>query len=56
MKTRKKKVFPMDGPPRHVQALMESPRRNAAQLRAWLKENKHMRPETKDCINQALAR
>jgi len=43
---RKKRNYPMDGPPRHIQALMERPRTNRKELKAWAKDNKNMRPET----------
>lgn len=36
----------MDGPPRHIQILMLSPRRNHQELREWYKANKNMREET----------
>ena len=43
---RKLKKYPMDGPPRHIQTLMMSPRANHERLAEWLKHNTATRPET----------
>lgn len=40
------KKYPMDGPPRHIQTLMMSPRKNSTALAAWLKNAQNVRPET----------
>lgn len=43
---KKRKQYPMDGPPLHIQKLMKNPRKNRDELRAWAASNKSMRPET----------
>ena len=43
---RKAKNYPMDGPSLRIQALMQRPITNAAELERWAKENPKMRPET----------
>lgn len=43
---RKPKQYPMNGPSRHIQALMERPRANREALREWAKANPTMRHET----------
>lgn len=55
MKTKHHKNYPMDGPPRHIQRLMERPRQHASELKKWLKDNPNMRPETRDAIKWAVA-
>lgn len=47
-KTMKKqpKKYPMNGPSLHIQRLMESPRRNADELKSWAKSKPEMRSET----------
>ena len=44
MKTPKK--YPMNGPSLHIQRLMESPRKNRDELKAWAKSKPEMRSET----------
>lgn len=46
MTEKKKKNYPMDGPPRHIQVLMQHPKRNRKELKEWYKANKNMRVET----------
>lgn len=45
-KEKGKKRYPMDGPPRHIQNLMQQPQRNHKELFSWLKDNLQTRPET----------
>jgi len=44
--TKRKKQYPMDGPPVRIQKLMMQPRKNHAELSDWLKSNPNTRPET----------
>lgn len=44
--SKKKKSFPMDGPPLHIQRLMMSPRRNRDELKRYFRDYPGMRPET----------
>lgn len=41
----------MNGPSLHIQRLMESPRKNRAELLAWAKSHATMRPETLAIVN-----
>lgn len=46
MKRKLPKRYPMDGPPKRIQQLMQSPKKNHKELFSWLKDNPQMRPET----------
>jgi hypothetical protein len=49
---RKPKQYPMNGPSLHIQALMERPKRNRDELKAWARHHPTMRPETLAIIPQ----
>jgi hypothetical protein len=49
---RKPKQYPMNGPSLHIQSLMERPKRNRDELKAWAKHHPTMRPETLAIIPQ----